>query len=137
MAVNCIVRPRASPQLHAQNHGGRRFFLYRFFFRNFQRRFLRQNVPQAESGRAGGVELYTKCTEKQRFEDISVFFDFWSYPSIWDIQPNSTPLFRVIRSLILWCFYSLKIHRFFIFVGSRICESLLKKTEQNSANLYF
>ena len=27
--------PEGPPQLHAQNHGGRRFFLYKFFFRKF------------------------------------------------------------------------------------------------------
>ena len=33
-----------------------------FSSESFRRRFLRQNVPQAKSGRDGGVEFYTKYT---------------------------------------------------------------------------
>ena len=72
--------------------GAEGFSYTSFSSESFRRRFLRQNVPPAKSGRGGGVELYTKCTEKQSYAYFSVFLDFRSYPSIWDTQPNSTPL---------------------------------------------
>ena len=116
--------------------GAEGFSYTSFSSESFRRRFLRKNIPQAKRGRAGGVELYTKCTEKQRFVMISVFFIF-GRTLLFGILNQIVPLFRVIRSLILWCFYSLKIHRFLIFIGSRICESSLKKSEQNSAKYFY
>ena len=69
-----------------------------FSSESFRRRFLRQNVPQAKTGRAGRVELYKKCTEKQSYVLISVLLQFWRFhPSIWGFQPSITPPFRVIR----------------------------------------
>ena len=52
--------------------GAKGFSYTGYSFESFRRRFLRQNVPQAGIGRAVDVELYTKCTEKRSYEDISV-----------------------------------------------------------------
>ena len=60
------------PNCMHKTMGAEGFLIYRFSSESFRRRFLRQNIPQAESGRDGGVELYTKCTEKRRFVRILV-----------------------------------------------------------------
>ena len=69
-----VIRPRAPLNCMHKTMGAEGFSYTGFSSESFRRRFLRQNVPQAKSGRGGGVELYTKCTEKQSYNDISVFF---------------------------------------------------------------
>ena len=65
--------PEAPPPNCMHKTMGAEGFSYTgFSSESFRRRFLRKNIPKAKSGRAVDVELYTKCTEKQRFEDISV-----------------------------------------------------------------
>ena len=64
------------PNCMHKTMGAEGFSYTSFSSESFRRRFLRRNVPKAESGRDVRVELYTKCTEKQRFVMISVFFIF-------------------------------------------------------------
>ena len=95
-----IIRPSPPPPLAYMNdQGGLKVLHYTSFSsESFRRRFLRQNVPQAGIGRDAGVELYTKCTEKRSYKDISVLLQFWRFhPSIWGFQPSITPPFRVIQ----------------------------------------
>ena len=50
-----------------------------FSSESFRRRFLRKNIPKAESGRDGGVELSTKCTQKQSYVIISAVLSIWLF----------------------------------------------------------
>ena len=101
--------------------GAEGFSYTSFSSESFRRRFLRQNVPQAKSGRAGRVELYKKCTEKQSYVLISVLLQFWRFhPSIWGFQPSITPPFRVIR------FYENK-YELFIFIWATYYKLILSR----------
>ena len=72
------------------DQGGLKVLHYTSFSsESFRRRFLRQNVPQAGIGRGGGVELYTKCTEKWSYADMSFFLIF-----------GRTLLFGIINQIV-------------------------------------
>ena len=75
-----LIRPRAPLNCMHKTMGAEGFSYTGFSSESFRRRFLRQNVPQAKSGRAEDVEIYTKCTEKRSYARFSVFLGFSVVP---------------------------------------------------------
>ena len=73
--------------------GAEGFSYTSFSSESFRRRFLRQNVPPAGIGRDGGVELYTKCTEKRSYARFSVFFLIFGHTLLFGILNQMVPLF--------------------------------------------